>query len=207
MINNIWSQFNFISVKDVSAVERQRIENHRRAFNVADHCAYYLLDGNTWAYEVMRCFGRIAFPVFAFLVAEGFAHTRNRMRYFFFPHVVRSRQRSAVATVERCGRHAQRDVHAAGLRSGGIGRIREGFGNIVSYAVCSILMTAWLAAWLEADYEWRGVLMIGSVLPVEYGKNTPVTLRRIIAAAVCFSADDALRHNRCAACLCGHLPV
>ena len=26
-------QFNFISVKDVSAVERQRIENHRRAFN------------------------------------------------------------------------------------------------------------------------------------------------------------------------------
>lgn len=49
---------------------------------VVDHCAYYLMDGNTMAYEVMRCFGRIAFPVFAFLVAEGFAHTRNRMRYF-----------------------------------------------------------------------------------------------------------------------------
>ena len=40
---------------------------------VTDHCANYLLDGNTWAYEVMRCFGRVAFPVFAFLVAEGFA--------------------------------------------------------------------------------------------------------------------------------------
>lgn len=49
---------------------------------VIDHYAYYLMDGNTMAYEVMRCFGRIAFPVFAFLVAEGFAHTRNRMRYF-----------------------------------------------------------------------------------------------------------------------------
>ena len=49
---------------------------------VTDHCAYYLLDSNSWGYEVMRCFGRIAFPVFAFLVAEGFAHTRNRMRYF-----------------------------------------------------------------------------------------------------------------------------
>lgn len=33
-------------------------------------------------YEVMRCLGRIAFPVFAFLIAEGFAHTRNRKRYF-----------------------------------------------------------------------------------------------------------------------------
>ena len=49
---------------------------------VTDHCAYYLLDDGSVAYEVMRCFGRIAFPVFAFLVAEGFAHTRNRMRYF-----------------------------------------------------------------------------------------------------------------------------
>lgn len=49
---------------------------------VIDHCAYYLMDGNTMAYEVMRCFGRIAFPVFAFLIAEGFRHARNRMKYF-----------------------------------------------------------------------------------------------------------------------------
>lgn len=94
---------------------------------VADHCAYYLLDGNTWAYEVMRCFGRIAFPVFAFLVAEGFAHTRNRMRLFLFPPVVRSHQRSAVVSAERSGRHAQRDVHA-GLGSVGVGRFREASG-------------------------------------------------------------------------------
>ena len=37
---------------------------------VVDHCAYYLMDGNTMAYEVMRCSGRIAFPVFAFLVTS-----------------------------------------------------------------------------------------------------------------------------------------
>lgn len=50
---------------------------------VIDHCAYYLMEHDTLLYEVMRCFGRIAFPVFAFLVAEGFRHTRNRMRYFY----------------------------------------------------------------------------------------------------------------------------
>ena len=44
---------------------------------VADHCAYYLMEHSTLLYEVMRCFGRIAFPVFAFLIAEGFRHTRN----------------------------------------------------------------------------------------------------------------------------------
>ena len=49
---------------------------------VADHCAYYLMEHGTLLYEVMRCFGRIAFPVFAFLIAEGFRHTRNRMKYF-----------------------------------------------------------------------------------------------------------------------------
>ena len=49
---------------------------------VADHCAYYLMEHSMFLYEVMRCFGRIAFPVFAFLIAEGFQHTRNRMKYF-----------------------------------------------------------------------------------------------------------------------------
>lgn len=49
---------------------------------LADHSAYYLLEHGTSLYEAMCCFGRIAFSVFAFLIAEGFAHTRNRLRYF-----------------------------------------------------------------------------------------------------------------------------
>lgn len=49
---------------------------------VADHYAYFLLDYGTPIYNILRCFGRIAFPVFAFLIAEGFANTRSRTRYF-----------------------------------------------------------------------------------------------------------------------------
>ena len=49
---------------------------------VIDHCAYFLMEHGTLLYGIMRCFGRIAFPVFAFLIAEGSAHTRNRTRYF-----------------------------------------------------------------------------------------------------------------------------
>lgn len=45
---------------------------------VTDHCAYYLMEHGTLLYEVMRCLGRIAFPVFAFLIAEGFRYTQNR---------------------------------------------------------------------------------------------------------------------------------
>ncbi len=31
---------------------------------------------------VLRCVGRLAFPIFAFFIAEGYAHTRNFGRYF-----------------------------------------------------------------------------------------------------------------------------
>ena len=50
---------------------------------VIDHIALYLMEHGTVLYETMRLVGRIAFPVFAFLIAEGFIHTRSRYRYFF----------------------------------------------------------------------------------------------------------------------------
>ena len=62
---------------------------------VIDHVAAYLLRYDhdftvalftvgskhiSW-YFLMRCIGRLAFPLFAFLLVEGFLHTRDRMKY------------------------------------------------------------------------------------------------------------------------------
>ena len=42
-----------------------------------DHAYWTVMPGFQW----MTCVGRLAFPVFAFLVTEGYCHTRNFKRY------------------------------------------------------------------------------------------------------------------------------
>ena len=76
---------------------------------LVDHLAAYLWYEEPWctavlfsvghkeisAYVLMRMFGRIAFPLFAFLLVEGFQHTRSRKRYgiqlFIFAFSLKSR--------------------------------------------------------------------------------------------------------------------
>ncbi len=125
---------------------------------VTDHCAYYLLDESSVAYEVMRCFGRIAFPVFAFLVAEGFVHTRNRMRYFLSLLLF-----AAISEVPwyllngADGTHNVLFTLALGVMTlAAIEALKK--DDILCGAV--ILSIACFASWSGVDYEWRGILMM-----------------------------------------------
>ena len=45
---------------------------------LTDHVGLYLFPG----VAVFRAIGRIAFPIFAFMIAEGYTYTGNRLRYF-----------------------------------------------------------------------------------------------------------------------------
>lgn len=125
---------------------------------VADHSAYYLMEHGTLLYEVMRCFGRIAFPVFAFLIAEGFRHTQNRMKYFL--------QLLGFAVISEVpwyllngadGTHNVLFTMALGVMAlAAIEALKK--EGILSWAV--ILSIAGFASWSGVDYEWRGILMM-----------------------------------------------
>lgn len=47
------------------------------AFMLCDHLWGAVLPGHDW----LTCIGRIAFPIFAFLVVEGYFHTKNLKKY------------------------------------------------------------------------------------------------------------------------------
>jgi hypothetical protein len=46
-----------------------------------DHIGVYLVSSKTMLYLILRSIGRLSFPVFAFMVAEGLRHTKNKKRY------------------------------------------------------------------------------------------------------------------------------
>ena len=125
---------------------------------MTDHCAYYLMDGNTWAYEVMRCFGRVAFPVFAFLVAEGFAHTRNRMRYFLSLLLF-----AAISEVPwyllngADGTHNVMFTLALGVAAVAVFERLQKHGAL---AIAAILLVALSAEISGLDYGWHGIVEI-----------------------------------------------
>lgn len=125
---------------------------------VADHCAYYLMEHGTLFYEVMRCFGRIAFPVFAFLIAEGFQYTRNRMKYFL--------QLLGFAVISELpwyllngadGTHNVLFTLALGVMALAAFEAMKKDGILCGAVILSI---AGFATWSGVDYEWRGILMM-----------------------------------------------
>ena len=136
---------------------------------VIDHCAYFLMPHDTVLYEVMRCLGRIAFPVFAFLVAEGFAHTRNRKKYFgqllFFAVV------SEIPWYLLNGADGTHNVMFT-LTLGVVAlAVFEKLKKDSTLCICTILFIALFANWSGVDYEWRGI----SVIVIFYLLGTSMT--------------------------------
>ena len=126
---------------------------------VIDHVALYLMDDSTVLYETMRCIGRIAFPVFAFLIAEGFIHTRSMYRYFFT--LLGFAVISEIPWYLLNGADGTHNVMFT--LALGVATLMVLKNLLQRSLVLGFLWTigmAGIASWLGVDYEWRGILVI-----------------------------------------------
>lgn len=125
---------------------------------VIDHCAYFLMEHVTLIYQVMRCFGRIAFPVFAFLIAEGFANTRSRTRYFLT--ILGFAVISEVPWFLLNGADGTHNVMFTLLLGVAALAVFDRLCENGPLCFISIIGLCFLAWWSGVDYDWRGILMI-----------------------------------------------
>jgi len=125
---------------------------------VADHCAFFFLQHDTQTYEVMRCFGRIAFPVFAFLIAEGFHYTHSRRRYLVTLLVFAFVSEIPWLLLNGyCSGHNVMFTLAVGVIA------LEVFDKLINrklLAITLITILSLIAERYNFDYGWRGVWMI-----------------------------------------------
>lgn len=154
------------------------------ALMLTDHVGAILLP----EVPVLRCVGRLAFPIFAFFIAEGYAHTRDFGRYF--------RRLAILAVVSEIPFNLENGVVFDPARQNvlwtfclalltlrgleALGRER-GFGR---WAGCGLVLAAGFAAGelLRTDYGGWGVVTVALLYLCRDGKYAKLWLLLAMAA-------------------------
>lgn len=132
-----------------------------------DHCAMAFVDDESLML-VLRTFGRIAFPVFAFMAVQGFMFTRNRTRYIsgLWLCGLLSEPVWRIVAGEGCETSNVLFTLASGvsfLALLPLGFTRDGnvYGSSAFLRIAAALMsTGCLVAFLNPDYGLAGISLI-----------------------------------------------
>lgn len=137
---------------------------------------------------VLRCVGRLAFPIFAFFIAEGYAHTRDFGRYFrrlailaVVSEIPFNLENGAVFDLARQNVLFTFCLALLTLRGlEALGRER-GFGR---WAGCGLVLAAGFAAGelLRTDYGGWGVVTVALLYLCRDGKYAKLWLLLAMAA-------------------------
>lgn len=154
------------------------------ALMLTDHVGAILLP----EVPVLRCVGRLAFPIFAFFIAEGYAHTRDFGRYFrrlailaVVSEIPFNLENGAVFDLTRQNVLFTFCLALLTLRGlEALGRER-GFGR---WAGCGLVLAAGFAAGelLRTDYGGWGVVSVALLQLCRDGKYAKLWLLLAMAA-------------------------
>ena len=117
-----------------------------------DHLAYYYGCENPYLYELMRTIGRIAFPTFAFLLAEGFVHTRDKSKYMINLFVFALFSEVPWMLLNHDGSHNVLFTLLTGIL--GMHIIENSRNRWTTMAFVTLIGAA--TAFADTDYSWRG---------------------------------------------------
>ena len=117
-----------------------------------DHMAYYYGIENPYLYELMRTIGRIAFPTFAFLLAEGFVHTKNRQKYMLSLFIFALLSEIPWFLLNHDGSHNVLFTLLAGLL--GLYVLENCKNRWLTMAFITSIVCATIFA--DTDYSWKG---------------------------------------------------
>lgn len=121
-----------------------------------DHIAYYYGCSNPYLYEFMRTIGRIAFPTFAFLLAEGFIHTKDRPKYMISLFLFALLSEVPWLLLNHDGSHNVLFTLLAGL----LGMyVLDNTKSRIS-AVLFIVLIGLSTIYADTDYSWRGYSLV-----------------------------------------------
>lgn len=122
-----------------------------------DHTGTVLYPSQIW----LRCLGRIAFPIFCFLIVEGFFHTHDVRRYMgrlgVFALISEIPYDLAFRGVPL--EYAHQNVFFTLLIGIGMMILLERNREWPVKAVI-LLLAMWLAVLIRSDYNFRGILLI-----------------------------------------------
>lgn len=135
-----------------------------------DHIGAVFVPRSTTLYLVMRCIGRLAFPIFVFLLVEGFYHTRDVKKYLlrlgafaflseipfdlaFFGKTLEFTHQNIFFTLFL-------GLACMYLMSRAENAFRENVILMNLFRGALILIFCLLAYYLKTDYDYRGVLII-----------------------------------------------
>ena len=138
---------------------------------------FYFLDTPIGLYRLFRDFGRLAFPIFCFLMTEGFVHTKSRIRYarnlLFF--ALLSEIPFSIMMNDLGNFQKQNTLFTLLLGFFALWALERFAANVWLQILC-VVSSMWAAYFFHTDYDWRGVLLILIFYLFRYYRNSQVIL-------------------------------